>query len=75
MQSRVNKLEEVMATVATREDLSRLEVTLHHEISAIHRDITHIRQAVSAQTWKILTTLIGASTTLVGVTYCWVINN
>jgi hypothetical protein len=29
MQSRVTKLEAVMATVATREDLSRLEVKLH----------------------------------------------
>lgn len=75
MQSRVTKLEAVMATVATREDLARLEVTLHREISAIHRDITHIRQTVSAQTLKILTTLIGASTTLAGVTYCLVKNN
>ena len=75
MQSRVTKLEAVMATLATREDLSRLEVKLNCEISAIHRDITHIHQAVFAQTLKILTTLIGASTTLVGVTYCLVKNN
>ena len=75
MQSRVTKLEAVMATLATREDLSRLEVKLYCEISAIHRDITHIHQAVSEQTLKILTTLIGASTTLVGVTYCLVKNN
>jgi hypothetical protein len=75
MQSRVTKLEAIMATVATREDLARLEVRLHCEISAIHRDITHIHQAVSAQTLKILTTLIGASTALVGVTYCFVKNN
>ena len=69
MQSRVNKLEAVMATVATREDLARLEVTLHREISGIHRDITHIHQAVNAQTWKILSTLICTSTLLVSVTY------
>ena len=75
MQSRVTKLEAVMATVATCEDLSRLEVKLHCEISAIQRDITHIHQAVSAQTWKILLALIGASTALVGVTYCLVQNN
>ena len=75
MQSRVTKLEAVMATVATREDLARLEVKLHREISAIQRDITHIHQAVSAQTLKILSALIGASTAFVGVTYCLVKNN
>ena len=75
MQSRVAKLEAVMSIVATREDLARLEVKLHCEISAIHREITHIHQAVSAQTLKKLTTLIGASTTLVGVTYYLVKNN
>ena len=75
MQSRVAKLEAAMATVATREDLARLEVKLHREISAIHRDITHIHQAVNAQTWKMLSALIGTSTALVGVTYCLVKNN
>jgi hypothetical protein len=69
MQSRVAKLEVAMATLATREDLSRLEVKLHREISAIHREITHIHQAVNAQTWKILSTLICTSTLLVSVTY------
>jgi hypothetical protein len=75
MQSHVTKLEAVMATLATREDLSRLKVKLHREISAIQCDITHIHQAVSVQTWKILLALIGASTALVGVTYCLVKNN
>ena len=69
MQSRVTKLEAIMATVATREDLARLEVKLHQEISGIHRDITHIHQAVNAQTWKILLTWICTSTLLVSVTY------
>ena len=76
MQSRVAKLEAAMATVATREDLSRLEVNLHREISAIqrdmsgiHRDINLIHQALNAQTWKILSTLICTSTLLVSVTY------
>jgi hypothetical protein len=69
MHARVTKLEAVIATLATREDLARLEVTLHREISGIHRDITHIHQTVSAQTWKILSTLIATSTLLVGVTY------
>jgi hypothetical protein len=69
MHARVTKLEAVIATLATREDLARLEVTLHREISGIHRDITHIHQTVSAQTWKILSTLIATSTFLVGVTY------
>ena len=55
MEARVSKLEAVIATLATREDLARLEVTLHRE--------------VSAQTWKILSTLIGTSTGLVVVTY------
>ena len=58
MQSRVAKLEAAMATVATREDLARLEVKLYREISAIqrdvsgiHHDINRIHQAVNAQTW------------------------
>jgi hypothetical protein len=83
MQSRVAKLEAAMATVATREDLARLEVKLYREIteihreisgiqrdvSGIHRDINRIHQAVNAQTWKILSTLICTSTLLVSVTY------
>ena len=76
MQSRVAKLEAVMATVATREDLARLEGKLHPEISAIqrdmsgiHHDINGIHQAVNAQTWKILSTWICTSTLLVSVTY------
>ena len=76
MQSRVAKLEAVMATVATREDLARLEVKLYREISSIQRnvsgirrDINRIHQAVNAQTWKILLTLIYTSTLLVSVTY------
>ena len=76
MQLRVAKLEAAMATVATREDLSRLEAKLYCEISAIQcdvsgirRDINRIHQAVNAQTWKILLTLIYTSTLLVSVTY------
>jgi hypothetical protein len=76
MQSRVEKLEAVMATVATREDLSRLEGKLHPEISviqrdvsSIHHDINRIHQALNAQTWKILLTSIYTSTLLVSVTY------
>jgi hypothetical protein len=62
MQARMTKLEAVISTLATREDLARLEVTLHREISGIHQTLT-------AQTWKILLTLIATSTLLVGVTY------
>ena len=76
MQSRVTKLEAIMANVATREDLSRLEIKLHREISAIqrdvsgiHRDLNRIHQALNAQTWKILSTWICTSTLLVSVTY------
>ena len=47
MQSRVTKLEAVMATVATREDLARLEVKLYREISDIHREISSIQRNVS----------------------------
>ena len=62
MHTRVTKLEAAIATLATREDLARLEVTLHREISGIHQTLT-------AQTWKILSTLIATSTLLVSVTY------
>jgi hypothetical protein len=60
MQSRVTKLEAIMATLATRDDVARVEVTLHRKISA--------------QTLKILSTLIGTSTALMTVTYCLVKN-
>jgi len=60
MEARVSKLEAVIATLATREDLARFEAALHRE--------------VSAQTWKILSTLIGTSTALVAVTYYLVKN-
>jgi hypothetical protein len=49
-----------MATLATRDDVARVEVTLHRKISA--------------QTLKILSTLIGTSTALMTVTYCLVKN-
>ena len=60
MQSRVTKLEAIMATLATRDDVAWLEVTLHREISA--------------QTLKILSTLIGTSTASVTVTYYMIKN-
>ncbi len=60
MQSRVTKLEAIMTTLATRDDVARVEVTLHREISA--------------QTLKILSTLIGTSTASVAVTYYMIKN-
>ena len=60
MQSRVAKLEAVMATLATRDDVARVEVTLHREISA--------------KTLKILSTLIGTSAALLAVTHYMVKN-
>ena len=54
------KLEAVVETLATRDDLARFEVALCRELSA--------------QAWKILSTLIGASTGLVAWTYCLVKN-
>ena len=55
-----SKLESVIATLATRDDVARFEVTFRREMSA--------------QASRILTTLIGASTGLVVVTYCLVKN-
>ena len=54
------KLEVVIETLATRDDLARFEVVFCRELSA--------------QAWKILSTLIGASTGLVAGTYCLVKN-
>ena len=54
------KLEAVVETLATRDDLARFEVVFCCELSA--------------QAWKILSTLIGASTGLVAGTYCLVKN-
>jgi len=62
MHARVSKLEAVISTLATREDLVRLELTIHREVANIH-------QIISAQTWKILSSLIATSTTLVAVTF------
>ena len=52
------KLDAVVETLATRDDLARFEVVFCRELSA--------------QAWKILSTLIGASTGLVAGTYCLV---
>ena len=54
------KLEAVIATLATRDDVARFEVTFRLEMSA--------------QAWKVLTTLIVTLTALVVVTYCLVNN-
>lgn len=54
------KLEAVIATLATRDDVARFEVAFRREMSA--------------QAWKVLTTLIGASTGLLAGTYCLVKN-
>ena len=55
-----SKLEAVVETLATRDDVARFEVVFCRELSA--------------QAWKVLTTLIGASTVLVAGTYCLVKN-
>lgn len=52
------KLEAVVEILATRDDLVRFGVTFRREMSA--------------QAWKIIATLIGASTGLVAETYCLV---
>ena len=51
----ISKLDAVVETLATRDDLARFEVALNCELSA--------------QAWKIIATLIGTSTGLVVVTY------
>jgi hypothetical protein len=56
----ISKLDAVVETLATRDDLARFEVVFCRELSA--------------QAWKILSTLIGASTGLVAGTYCLVKN-
>ena len=56
----ISKLDAVVETLATRDDLARFEVALCRELST--------------QAWKILSTLIGTSTGLVVVTYCLVKN-
>jgi hypothetical protein len=55
-----SKLEAVIETLANRDDLVRFEVALCRELSG--------------QAWKIISTLIGASTGLVAETYCLVKN-
>ena len=54
------KLEAVVETLATRDDLARFEVVFCRELSA--------------QAWKVLTTLSVTLTALVVVTYCLVNN-
>ena len=54
------KLEAVVETLATCDDVARFEVTFRREMSA--------------QAWKVLTTLIVTLTALVVVTYCLVNN-
>ena len=54
------KLDAVVETLATRDDLARFEVVFCRELSA--------------QAWKVLTTLSVTLTALVVVTYCLVNN-
>lgn len=54
------KLEALVETLATRDDVARFEVTFRRE--------------TSAKAWNVLTTLIVTLTSLVVVTYCLVKN-
>jgi len=55
MEARVSKLEVLIQSMSTKEDLLRLEVKLHQELNA--------------QTWKFVTWMTGICTALIAATY------
>ena len=76
MQTRIAKLEAIIPTLATREDLAKLEVGMHREISAVHREVSslhkeigRVHETIAALMWKMVSTIIATSTALVSATY------
>ena len=76
MQTRIAKLEAIIPTLATREDLAQLEVGMHREISAVHREVSslhkeigRVHETIAALMWKMVSTIIATSTALVSATY------
>jgi uncharacterized coiled-coil DUF342 family protein len=76
MQTHIAKLEAIIPTLATREDLAKLEVGMHREISAVHREVSslhkeigRVHETIAALMWKMVSTIIATSTALVSATY------
>ena len=75
MEIRLTKLEAIIPTLATREDLAvlenkvfvaihKLETTIHQEMGSMHKEFACIHKAIVTQTWRLVTTMIGLSSTL-----------
>ncbi len=75
MEIRLTKLEAIVPTLATREDLAvlenkvfiaihKLETTIHQEMGCMHKEIACIHKAIVTQTWRLVTTMIALSSAL-----------
>ena len=76
MEIRLDRLEAIIPSLATREDLAKLEVGMHREISAVHREVSslhkeigRVHETIAALMWKMVSTIIATSTALVSATY------
>ena len=72
MEIRLTKLEAIVPTLATREDLAvlqnkvfvaihKLENTIHQEMSCMHKEISGRHKAIVTLTWRLVTTMIAIS--------------
>ncbi len=61
MEIRLTKLEAIVPTLATKEDLVKLESKV---FSAIHMLESTIHQEMNKQTWRLVTTMVSVSTAL-----------
>jgi hypothetical protein len=66
MEIRLTKLEAIIPTLATKEDLVKLEGKV---FGAIHKLEATIHQEMNRQTWRLVTTMISVSTALATATF------
>jgi len=68
MESRLTKLEAIILTLATREDLARLEgkvdTAFHRLETTIYEVKATIHKELNSQTWKIITWMTGLCSAL-----------
>jgi|GEM_PF-979963 len=53
MESRIAKLEAIIPTLATHEDVAKLETSMHKELAVVHREISNLHGEISKVNGKI----------------------
>jgi hypothetical protein len=70
MEARVIKLEAIIPTLATREDMAKMEGSLKADLARTAGDLrAEIHKAVNDQTWKLIGWSTGIGAALVGAAY------